>query len=302
MSNFLKVVKNNCVDNKQGKLFYFLGISFAIILSIVFLIIFILPLASPYTFFAHRESYDEVTRSLKNKYLPERNIRFQESYNYKYTLNYKKNNENLHINVNMVDKTVNSNEHYIEYVFDSGKFIIKYTSRKNGKEIYNATFTKKNDEFAIHIKYLIKLSDNEINSALTAIELSTIALENYACPYINQAISEYIEFNHAINAIFGAGLTFFIFFLAICCALIAIYILASKMNISNKNVNYQHLQYLSQEETIESFNNYTKTIAESTTLLTSETIATLKKYKELLDKEIITENEFKSIKSKLLNL
>lgn len=300
MANFLKVFKTNCVDNKQGRLFYFLGIAFAFFMCIVFLTIFLLPLTTPYLFFSDRDSYDMTLDSLENRYSPDRNTRFHESSSYSYYLSYVETNDNLTLDISMIDKR-SSTEHDIKYLFKSGNFIIEYSNVTSGKEIFNATFTKKNDEFAIHNKYLVRLTESQIYTALSAIESSTITIENYACPYINLAISEYIEFDHAINAIFGVGLAFFIFFLIICLILIIIYALASKRDTARYNVSYQYLQYLPQD-TIESSNNSAKDIAEDTPILTSETIAILKKYKELLDKEIITENEFKSIKSKLLDI
>lgn len=300
MANFLKVFKTNCVDNKQGRLFYFLGIAFAFFMCIVFLTIFLLPLTTPYLFFSDRDSYDMTLDSLENRYSPDRNTRFHESSSYSYYLSYVETNDNLTLDISMIDKR-SSTEHDIKYIFKSGNFIIEYSNVTSGKEIFNATFTKKNDEFAIHNKYLVRLTESQIYTALSAIESSTITIENYACPYINLAISEYIEFDHAINAIFGVGLAFFIFFLIICLILIIIYALASKRDTARYNVSYQYLQYLPQD-TIESSNDSAKDIAEDTPILTSETIAILKKYKELLDKEIITENEFKSIKSKLLDI
>lgn len=300
MANFLKVFKTNCVDNKQGRLFYFLGIAFAFFMCIVFLTIFLLPLTTPYLFFSDRDSYDMTLDSLENRYSPDRNTRFHESSSYSYYLSYVETNDNLTLDISMIDKR-SSTEHDIKYIFKSGNFIIEYSNVTSGKEIFNATFTKKNDEFAIHNKYLVRLTESQIYTALSAIESSTITIENYACPYINLAISEYIEFDHAINAIFGVGLAFFIFFLIICLILIIIYALASKRDAARYNVSYQYLQYLPQD-TIESSNDSAKDIAEDTPILTSETIAILKKYKELLDKEIINENEFKSIKSKLLDI
>lgn len=301
MANFLNVFKTNCVDNKQGRLFYFLGIAFAFLICIVFLTIFILPLATPEIFFSDRDSYDATINHFNSRYTSERNTHFHESSNYSYYLNYKESSDDLFLTVIMSDKRISYTEHNINYIFKSGNFIIEYSNVTSGKEVFNATFTKKNDEFAIHNKYLLRLTESQINTALSAIESSTITIENYACPYINLAISEYIEFDHAINTIFGVGLAFFIFFLIICLTLIIIYALASKRDTALHNASYQYLQYLPQDS-IESSNDSAKGITDDTPILTSETIAILKKYKELLDKEIITENEFKSIKSKLLDI
>lgn len=300
MANFLKVIKKNCVDDKQGKLFYFLGIAFAFLLCIVFLTIFILPLTTPEIFFTDRDSYDAAINRLNSRYTSGRNTRFHETSNYSYYLNYQEIDDNLHLTINMRDKYVSNTEHTINYVFESGNFVIEYSNTRSGKEVYSATFTKRNDGFAIHNKYLLRLTESQIHNALTAIESSTIAIEDNACAYINSAISEYVKFDHTVNAIFGSGLAFFILFLVICLILIIFYILASKWDAALRNTNYQYLQYLTQD-TIDS-NDNARNVANDTYILTPETISSLKKYKELLDNEIITEDEFKKLKSELLNL
>lgn len=300
MAKFVNTFKANCVDNKKGKLFYFLSIAFAFFMCIVFLTIFLLPLTTPYLFFSDRDSYDMTLDSLENRYSPDRNTRFHESSSYSYYLSYVETNDNLTLDISMIDKRSRT-EHDIKYIFKSGNFIVEYSNVTSGKEIFNATFTKKNNEFAIHNKYLVRLTESQIYTALSAIESSTITIENYACPYINLAISEYIILDYTVSAVFGVGITFFIFFLTVCIVLITIYLIACKKNTTHLNANYQYLSYPPQKN-IESSIDNTITKTESTTLLTAETIATLKKYKELLDKEIISEDEFKSIKSNLLNL
>lgn len=301
MAIFLKVIKKNCVDDKQGKLFYFLGIAFAFLLCIAFLTILILPVTAPEIFFTDRDSYDAAINQLNSRYTSGRNTRFHETSNYSYYLNYQESDDNLLLTIDMRDKYVSNTEHTINYIFKSGKFIIEYTNTRSGKEFFSATFTKRNDGFAIHKKYLLRLTESQIHNALIAIESSTIAIKDNACKYINLAISEYVEFEHTVNAIFGSGLAFFIFFLVICLGLIIIYILASKWDAAQRTANYQYLQYLPQD-TIGGSNNNVNNIADDTYILTSETISSLKKYKELLDNEIITEDEFKKLKSELLNL
>lgn len=216
-------------------------------------------------------------------------------------MNYKESDDNLLLTINMHDKRVSNTEHTINYVFKSGNFIIEYINTRSGKEFFSATFTKRNDGFAIHKKHLLRLTESQIHTALTAIESSTIAIKDNACASINLAISEYVEFEHTVNAIFGSGLAFFIILLIICLGLIIIYILASKRDAAILTAKYQYLQYLPQD-TIEGTNNNAIDIAEDTYILTSETISKLKKYKELLDNEIITEDEFKTLKSELLSL
>lgn len=276
MANFFSIIKNNCVNDNQGKFFYFLTLILIFLFCMLCLSIFLISTINPNIFFIDRENFDTTILNLESRYTPDKNVKFYESSFYRHYLVYNSSNGNLRVNINIADKFSIYPKHNIDYIFQYGKLDIKYTYLEGSKEIFNAEVIKKNNEFYILEKSKKKLNDEQIAMTTEMLETSITAFDHNALSSFNFAISEYIEFQNTLNITFAVSLTFFIFLLLVCVSMIVLFVLAYNRPDIDEG----------------------KAVAK----LTSDTIEILKKYKELLNNKIISEEEFKIIKSKLLNL
>lgn len=282
MANFFNIIKSKCIENKRGKTYYILSLSIVFLLCISCLIIFLISTISPNLFFTDRDSYDTLIEDLESKYTPDQNAIFYENiFNkymfYKYYLMYNRVDDNLRININIESKIDSTySEDKIEYIFKNGKLKIYYTSFEDNKEIFSTEFIKKDSEFEVLDKYKKYLDEPQIEEAIKHIRNSIDYLKKVDISTMHSAISEYTIFQNNLNTVFAVSLTFFIFFFLVAIAMLILFFVAYKR------------PYVEDAKTI--------------TILTDETVAILKKYKELLDNKIITEEEFEIIKSKHLNL
>lgn len=282
MANFFNIIKSKCIENKRGKTYYILSLSIVFLLCISCLIIFLISTISPNLFFTDRDSYDTLIEDLESKYTPNRIVLFYENiFNkymfYKYYLMYNRADDNLRININIESKIGSTySEDKIEYIFKNGKIKIYYTSFEDNKEIFSTEFIKKDSEFEVLDKYKKYLDEPQIEEAIKHIRNSIDYLKEVDISTMHSAISEYTIFQNNLNTVFAVSLTFFILFFLVAIAMLILFFVAYKR------------PYVEDAKTI--------------TILTDETVAILKKYKELLDNKIITEEEFEIIKSKHLNL
>lgn len=282
MANFFNIIKSKCIENKRGKTYYILSLSIVFLLCISCLIIFLISTISPNLFFTDRDSYDTLIEDLESKYTPDQNAIFYENiFNkymfYKYYLMYNRVDDNLRININIESKIDSTySEDKIEYIFKNGKLKIYYTSFEDNKEIFSTEFIKKDSEFEVLDKYKKYLDEPQIEEAIKHIRNSIDYLKKVDISTMHSAISEYTIFQNNLNTVFAVSLTFFIIFFLVAIAMLILFFVAYKR------------PYVEDAKTI--------------TILTDETVAILKKYKELLDNKIITEEEFEIIKSKHLNL
>lgn len=282
MANFFNIIKSKCIENKQGKVYYILSLSMVFLLCFSCLILFLISTINPNLFFTDRDSYDTLIEDLESKYTPDQNVLFYENIFdkdlfYKYYLMYNRVDDNLRININIESKIGSIYfENKIEYIFNNGKIKINYTSFENNKEIFSTEFIKKDSEFEVLDKYKKYLDEPQIKSAILNIRNSIYYLNQADISTIHSAISEYTIFQNNLNIVFTVSLTFFILFFLVGVAMLIVFYVAYKQ------------PYVEDAKTI--------------TILTDETVAILKKYKELLDNKIITEEEFELIKSKHLNL
>lgn len=282
MANFFNIIKSKCIENKRGKTYYILSLSIVFLLCISCLIIFLISTINPNLFFTDRDSYDTLIEDLESKYTPDQNAIFYENIFdkdmfYKYYLMYNRVDDNLRININIERKIGSAySEDKIEYIFKNGKLKINYIYFKDNKEIFSAGFIKKDSEFEVLDKYKKYLDESQIESAIKYIRNSIYYLKEVDISTMHSAISEYTIFQNNLNTVFIVSLTLFILFFLVGIAMLIVFYVAYKQ------------PYVEDAKTI--------------TILTDETVAILKKYKELLDNKIITEEEFELIKSKHLNL
>lgn len=276
MANFFNIIKSKCIENKRGKTYYILSLSIVFLLCISCLIIFLISTISPNLFFTDRDSYDTLIEDLESKYTPNQIVLFGDSWR-KYYLVYNRANDNLRININIKSEDHGTySEDKIEYIFKNGKIKIYYTSFEDNKEIFSTEFIKKDSEFEVLDKYKKYLDEPQIEDAIKYIRNSFYYLKEVDISTMHSAISEYTIFQNNLNTVFAVSLTFFIIFFLVAIAMLILFFVAYKR------------PYVEDAKTI--------------TILTDETVAILKKYKELLDNKIITEEEFEIIKSKHLNL
>lgn len=277
MANFFNIIKSKCIENKRGKAYYILSLSIVFLLCISCLIIFLISTISPNLFFTDRDSYDTLIEDLESKYTPDQNVLFYEDTLSKHFLKYNRVDDNLRLYVNIENKIYSTySEDKIEYIFKDRKIKINYASFEYNKEIFSAEFIKKNSEFEVLDKYKKYLDEPQIESAINDIRSSFYYLKEGGISTMHSAISEYTIFQNNLNTVFAVSLTFFILFFLVGIAMLILFYVAYKR------------PYVED----------TKTIA----ILTDDTVAILKKYKELLDNKIITEEEFEIIKSKHLDL
>lgn len=282
MANFFNIIKSKCIENKRGKTYYILSLSIVFLLCISCLIIFLISTINPNLFFTDRDSYDTLIEDLESKYTPDQNAIFYENIFdkdmfYKYYLMYNRVDDNLRININIESKIGSIYfEDKIEYIFNNGKIKIDCTSFEDNKVIFSAGFFKKDSEFEVLDKYKKYLDEPQIESAINDIRSSFYYLKEVDISTMHSAISEYTIFQNNLNTVFIVSLTLFILFFLVGIAMLIVFYVAYKQ------------PYVEDAKTI--------------TILTDETVAILKKYKELLDNKIITEEEFEIIKSKHLNL
>lgn len=278
MANFFNIIKSKCIENKRGKTYYILSLSIVFLLCISCLIIFLISTISPNLFFTDRDSYDTLIEDLESKYTPNQIVLFYDNSLYKYYLEYNRANDNLRININIESNIAGSTyfEDKIEYIFKNGKLKINYTSFEDNKEIFSTEFIKKDSEFEVLDKYKKYLDEPQIEGAIKYIRNSFYYLKKVDISTMHSAISEYTIFQNNLNTVFAVSLTFFIIFFLVAITMLILFFVAYKR------------PYVEDAKTI--------------TILTDETVAILKKYKELLDNKIITEEEFEIIKSKHLNL
>lgn len=276
MTSFLNIIKVNCVKDNQGKFFYFLGLIIVFFLCLSCLTVLLVSTINSNLFFIDRDSFDNTILNLESRYTPDRNIRFYEDSFYKYYLMYNRLDDSLRIYVSIDNKNNSYIEHKIDYIFEYGKIEIKYTYIEGAKENFSTEIIKKNNDYNILNKYKKDLNSDQITLANTMIDNSIIAFEKNALSDINSAISEYTLFQNIYNIVFIVSLTFFIFLFLVSISMLIIYAVAYN------------------QPDIEDEKAFSK--------LTAETIAIMKEYKELLDNQIISEEEFTIIKSKLLNL
>lgn len=227
-------------------------------------------------FFIDRDSFDNTILNLESRYTPDQNIKFYEDSFYKHYLMYNILDDNLRIYVSIDNKNNSYIVHKIDYIFENGKIEIKYTLIEGAKESFSTEIIKKNNYYDILNKHKKDLNSDQVTLAITMINNSIIAFEKNAISNINSAISEYTLFQNISNTVFIVSLTFFIFLLIVSIVMLTIYAVAYN------------------QPDIEDEKALSK--------LTAETIAILKKYKELLDNQIISEEEFTTIKSNLLKL
>lgn len=277
MANFFNIIKSKCIENKRGKTYYILSLSIVFLLCISCLIIFLISTISPNLFFTDRDSYDTLIEDLESKYTPDQNVLFYEDSLSKHYLIYNRVDDNLRLYVNIENKIGSTySEDKIEYIFSNGKIKIYYTSFEDNKEIFSTEFIKKDSEFEVLDKYKKYLDEPQIEGAIKYIRNSFYYLKKVDISTMHSAISEYTIFQNNLNTVFAVSLTFFIIFFLVAIAMLILFFVAYKR------------PYVEDAKTI--------------TILTDETVAILKKYKELLDNKIITEEEFEIIKSKHLNL
>lgn len=277
MANFFNIIKSKCVENKRGKAYYILSLSIVFLLCFSCLIIFLISTISPNLFFTDRDSYDTLIEDLESKYTPDQNVIFYEDSLNKHYLIYNRVDDNLRLYVNIENKIGSTySEDKIEYIFKNGKLKIYYTSFEDNKEIFSTEFIKKDSEFEVLDKYKKYLDEPQIEGAIKYIRNSFYYLKKVDISTMHSAISEYTIFQNNLNTVFAVSLTFFIIFFLVAITMLILFFVAYKR------------PYVEDAKTI--------------TILTDETVAILKKYKELLDNKIITEEEFEIIKSKHLNL
>lgn len=277
MANFFNIIKSKCVENKRGKTYYILSLSIVFLLCFSCLIIFLISTINPNLFFTDRDSYDTLIEDLESKYTPDQNVLFYEDSLSKHYLIYNRVDDNLRLYVNIENKIGSTySEDKIEYIFNNGKIKIYYTSFEDNKEIFSTEFIKKDSEFEVLDKYKKYLDEPQIEGAIKYIRNSFYYLKKVDISTMHSAISEYTIFQNNLNTVFAVSLTFFIIFFLVAIAMLILFFVAYKR------------PYVEDAKTI--------------TKLTDDTVAILKKYKELLDNKIITEEEFEIIKSKHLNL
>lgn len=274
MANFFNIIKSKCIENKRGKTYYILSLSIVFLLCFSCLIIFLISTINPNLFFTDRDSYDTLIEDLESKYTPNQIVLFYEDSFDKHFLKYNRVDDNLQLNVNIGSRHF---EKKIEYIFKNGKLKINYIYFKDNKEIFSAEFIKKDSEFKVLDKYKKYLDESQIEAAILNIRNSIYDLNNEAdISTILSAISEYAIFQNNLNIVFAVSLTFFILFFLAGTTMLIVFFVAYKR------------PYVEDIKTI--------------TILTDDTVAILKKYKELLDNNIISKEEFELIKSKYLNL
>lgn len=276
MANFFNIIKSKCIENKRGKVYFIISLSMVFLLCFSCLIIFLISTINPNLFFTDRDSYDTLIEDLESKYTPNQIVLFYDSWR-KYYLVYNRANDNLRININIKSEDHGTySEDKIEYIFNNGKIKIYYTSFENNKEIFSTEFIKKDSEFEVLDKYKKYLDEPQIEDAIKYIRNSFYYLKEVDISTMHSAISEYTIFQNNLNTVFAVTLTFFIIFFLVAIAMLILFFIAYKRPCVED--------------------------AKTITILTDETVAILKKYKELLDNKIITEEEFEIIKSKHLNL
>lgn len=277
MANFFNIIKSKCIENKRGKVYFIISLSMVFLLCFSCLIIFLISTINPNLFFTDRDSYDTLIEDLESKYTPNQIVLFYDNSLYKYYLKYNRVDDNLRLYVNIENKIGSTYfEDKIEYIFKDGKLKINYTSFEDNKEIFSTEFIKKDSEFEVLDKYKKYLDEPQIEGAIKYIRNSFYYLKKVDISTMHSAISEYTIFQNNLNTVFAVSLTFFILFFLVAIAMLILFFVAYKR------------PYVEDAKTI--------------TILTDETVAILKKYKELLDNKIITEEEFEIIKSKHLNL
>lgn len=123
----------------------------------------------------------------------------------------------------------------------------------------------------------------------------------------DSVLSDYLTFDQIVRTVFIVSLVFLIVFFLLFISMLTLYIVVKKKKFNFQtndalvcnNYNDEILKKTNDESLITT-PSINKT--DSVNMITTEKMETLKNYKNLLDNDIVSEDEFKMIKSKLLDL
>lgn len=156
------------------------------------------------------------------------------------------------------------------------------------------------------------LNESTIALADAAIELAQKMFFEYAITRtwqhnFDSVLSDYLTFDQIVRTVFIVSLVFLIVFFLLFISMLTLYIVVKKKKFNFQtndalvcnNYNDEILKKTNDESLITTPST-NKT--DSVNMITTEKMETLKNYKNLLDNDIISEDEFNMIKSKLLDL
>lgn len=315
MTKFLNCFNQKIVNSKRGKIFYFVGMTIAIIMVIVFFTLFLLSILNAGIFMPEFSSYEYLLSGLKYKYLSDETIEFYSNSNYSFKLYYYEYSiQDLFLNISIEDKQ-NSINHNIIYFLYTNELNVNYAYRNLLNDNY-FSFNYKLINNQLEIDYFFSedytLNESTIALADAARELGQKMFFEYAITRtwqhnFDSVLSDYLTFDQIVRTVFIVSLVFLIVFFLLFISMLTLYIVVKKKKFNFQandalvcnNYNDEILKKTNDESLITT-PSINKT--DSVNMITTEKMETLKNYKNLLDNDIISEDEFNMIKSKLLDL
>lgn len=315
MTKFLNCFNQKIVNSKRGKIFYFVGMTIAIIMVIVFFTLFLLSILNAGIFMPEFSSYEYLLSGLKYEYLSNETVEFYSNSNYSFKLYYYEYSiQDLFLNISIEDKQ-NSINHNIIYFLYTNELNVNYAYRNLLNDNY-FSFNYKLINNQLEIDYFFSedytLNESTIALADAAIELAQKMFFEYAITRtwqhnFDSVLSDYLTFDQIVRTVFIVSLVFLIVFFLLFISMLTLYIVVKKKKFNFQtndalvcnNYNDEILKKTNDESLITTPST-NKT--DSVNMITTEKMETLKNYKNLLDNDIISEDEFNMIKSKLLDL
>lgn len=305
MTKFLNCFNQKIVNSKRGKIFYFVGMTIAIIMVIVFFTFFLLSILNAGIFMPEFSSYEYLLSGLKHEYLNDETIEFYSNSNFNFKLLYNEESiRKLYLSINIEDKQ-NSAYHIINYHFWPNDLRIDYEYNSFLNDAYfNINYKVINNQVEIDYFNSDDYTDKESAIALAdaARELGQKMFFEYAITRtwqhnFDSVLSDYLTFDQTVRNILIVSLVFLIIFFLLLISMLTLYIVVKKKKLSFQSNDLLIFNNCN-EETIKKSDDKT----DSVDMITNEKMETLKNCKNLLDNGIISEDEFNMIKSKLLDL